>query len=73
MATDAFMLQANALDRTSTACIAAGLLAPAANVLYGGNANHHSGWVLFLATVIYLAAALVLHLAASQILKGLDR
>ena len=59
-------LRANALDRTSTACVAAGLLAPAANVLYGGNANHHSGWVPFMAMPEAKSAALPIALATSH-------
>ena len=65
-------LRANALDRASTACLAAGLLTPFANILYTGNANPN-GWALFFLTVLYVAGALGLHQIAFQLLKGLDQ
>ena len=65
-------LRANALDRASTACLATGLLAPMANLIYNGNA-HLNGVALFVITVFYLGVALVLHHMALWHLKGLDK
>ncbi|HLG82435.1 MAG TPA: hypothetical protein VKY22_15575 [Bradyrhizobium sp.] len=63
-------LRANALDRASTACLTVGVLAPFAASLYTG--NNAEGWKLFLATILYLGAALVLHRLASSVLEGLE-
>jgi hypothetical protein len=65
-------LQANALDRASTACLAVGLLTPIGNLLYSENVAS-AGWRLFLSTVIYLGLALILHRIAFWTLKGLDK
>jgi hypothetical protein len=65
-------LRANALDRASTACLAVGLLAPLANLLYNGGAGTN-GFGSFCATVVYLVAALVLHHSALRHLKELDK
>ena len=65
-------LRANALDRTSTACIAVVLLAPLTNLIYATNVSSN-GWAIFWSTVAYLSTALVLHHAALWTLKGLDR
>jgi len=65
-------LQANALDRASTACIAAGVLTPLANVLYI-NGPSSGDWKLFSATVAYLLTAWVLHHSAGWLLEGLDK
>jgi hypothetical protein len=65
-------LGANALDRASTACIAAGVLTPLANVLYGAGASA-SELILFSATVAYLITAVVLHHTALWLLEGLDQ
>lgn len=63
-------LRANALDRASTACIAAGLLTPFANILYTG--NNPNEWALFFLTVLYAGGALGLHHIAFRLLRGLD-
>lgn len=63
-------LLANAFDRASTACVAVGLLGPAANALYGMGAAH--GGLLFWPSVaLWLVAAAVLHLLARRVLGGL--
>ncbi|NKN36806.1 hypothetical protein HFC70_10620 [Agrobacterium sp. a22-2] len=65
-------LLANALDRASTACIAAGLIGPAVGI-----ANHSAtapalSWAPLLGTVIWLFAAIALHLFARRVLGGLQ-
>jgi hypothetical protein len=62
-------LSANALDRSSTACLAVGIFAPLATLLQGpatipalGVAMSFVGW---------LAAGIVLHLGARRMLGGL--
>jgi len=64
-------LLANALDRASTACVAAGLIAPAVGI-----SNHAAGappltWATALGTTIWLCAAVALHLLARRALGGL--
>ena len=65
-------LKANALDRASTACFAAGLLTPLANVLYNGSANP-SSFTLVLSAMAYLVIALCLHHFAVWHLEKLDK
>ncbi|SOC94003.1 hypothetical protein SAMN05216358_4203 [Rhizobium sp. AN5] len=64
-------LLANSLDRASTACVVAGLIAPAASI-----ANHSTGSPQLsistaIGTVIWLSAAVALHLLARRTLGGL--
>ena len=64
-------LLANSLDRTSTACVVAGLIAPATSI-----ANHVPGTPglsisAAVGTVIWLFAAVTLHLLARRTLGGL--
>lgn len=58
-------LLANALDRTSTACVAVGLIAPVVGGGFRGN------WDIVASIAIWLFAALVLHLGARRVLAGL--
>lgn len=64
-------LQANALDRASTACLTVGVLAPIAAVLYNVQSSQTPPWVFILGAAIWLFAAVALHLAARRTLKGL--
>ena len=66
-------LLANALDRTSAACVTVGVLAPTAAVIYNISGNASANWVFVLGTGIWLLAAVALHLIARRVLKGLDR
>ena len=59
-------------ELVSTACIAAGVLTPLANVLYV-NGLSSGDWKLFSATVVYLLSAWVLHHSARWLLEGLDK
>lgn len=65
-------LQANALDRSSTACVTVGVLAPVAASLYTGGTTA-TDWKLFLGSILYLSAALAFHHFARWTLEGLDR
>jgi hypothetical protein len=65
-------LRAAAIDRVSTACTTIGVLAPLAGAFFGGAPNIPADSKLFLACVIYLGAALVLHHAAIYVLDGLE-
>jgi multisubunit Na+/H+ antiporter MnhG subunit len=64
-------LLANALDRASTACLTVGVLAPVAAVLYNVSGTQTAAWVFVLGAVIWLLAAVALHLIARVVLKGL--
>lgn len=64
-------LLANALDRTSTACVTVGLLAPVAAVLYGATATTMEPLAFALGGPIWLSAAGVLHLVARRTLGRL--
>jgi len=64
-------LTANALDRASTACLTVGVLGPSAAALYGlGASVAASGWIAF-GTVLWLAAASLLHYMARRTLRSL--
>ena len=56
-------LLANALDRASTGCVIAGLVAPTAVVGFGPLAS--------VSTLVWLFSAFVLHLSARFVLGGL--
>jgi len=64
-------LLANAFDRASTACLTVGVLAPLAAVIYNLSGTHLDGWVLVVGTVIWLFAAIALHLIARVVLRDL--
>ena len=64
-------LVANALDRSSTACGTVGVLAPVAAVLYGASGTSLEMWTFVLGGVIWLLAAIALHLGARYVLGGL--
>ena len=64
-------LLANALDRTSTACVTVGLLAPIAAVIYGATGTAMQLWAFVLIAGIWLSAAIALHLMARIVLGGL--
>ena len=63
-------LRANAFDRASTAVFTIGILAPAANYLYGPGinmpVNNLLDWF-----ALWLSAAVVLHMIAGFLLGGL--
>jgi hypothetical protein len=63
-------LRAAALDRISTACTAIGVLAPLAGIFFS-EAAVPAGWKLYLACVVYLGFAILLHYAALLTLDGL--
>lgn len=65
-------LRANALDRTSTACVTVGILAPLAASLYT-NAAAATDWKLFVGSVFYFGTALGLHHLARWVLEELDQ
>lgn len=64
-------LLANALDRTSTACVTVGLLAPVAAVVYGASGTSLASWTFILGGIVWLFAAAALHLIARVVLGGL--
>jgi len=65
-------LQANALDRASTACLTVGVLAPVAATVYNLSGTHTDLWVFVIGAAIWLFAAIALHLGARRTLKGLQ-
>lgn len=64
-------LLANALDRASTACVAVGVIGPAAAFLYGMGAVPVSPVALGLGSAVWLATAVILHYYARRTLGGL--
>jgi hypothetical protein len=65
-------LLANALDRASTASVAIGVFAPIAASFYGATSGGDVGWLkLAIGAVIWLAAAIALHLAGRIVLGEL--
>lgn len=64
-------LLANALDRTSTACVAAGLIAPATGIANGAAGAPHLTLGTVVGTIVWLSAAIALHLLARRALGGL--
>ncbi len=64
-------LLANALDRTSTACIAAGLIGPFVASMNGVGPLHMS-WAAILSCAVWISAAIVLHIGARHVLGGLE-
>ncbi|WEJ57588.1 hypothetical protein [Devosia sp. FJ2-5-3] len=64
-------LLANALDRTSTACLTVGVLAPLAAVIYGASGTALATWAFVLGGVIWLLVAIALHMIARWVLGGL--
>jgi hypothetical protein len=65
-------LRAAALDRISTACTAIGVLTPLAGTFFAGSGATPADWKLFLACLLYLGGALILHYAALFVLDGLE-
>jgi hypothetical protein len=65
-------LRAAALDRISTACTAIGVLAPLAGSFFSESLAVPTGGKLFIACLVYLSGALILHFAALFVLDGLD-
>ena len=68
-------LLANALDRVSTACVTVGIATPIAGYVYNVSNVRALVSLLDLLTGIagWFLAAVVLHLGARRVLKGLDR
>lgn len=64
-------LLANALDRASTACVVAGLIAPASAISTQSNAAPGLSLGSSLGIVIWLSAALILHMLARRALGAL--
>lgn len=66
-------LLANTLDRASTACVALGVFGPAAAYLYGSSEPDWStpNWRFVIGPLIWLIAAVLLHLAARFALRSL--
>ena len=66
-------LLANALDRTSTACLTVGVLGPAAATLYnlGGTTGRSHDMLLIAGSLAWLVATTALHLLARRVLGGL--
>lgn len=64
-------LLANALDRASTACVAVGVIGPAAAFLYGMGAVPVSPLALGIGSTVWLGAAAFLHYFARRALGGL--
>jgi hypothetical protein len=65
-------LLANSLDRTSTACVVAGLIAPASAIVNHSSSAPAFSWGNVAGTVIWLLAAVALHLLARRSLGGLQ-
>ncbi|SFB48660.1 hypothetical protein SAMN03159496_04201 [Rhizobium sp. NFR07] len=63
-------LLANSLDRLSTACVAAGFIAPAVS-LSNGAMSFSISLSTAISTVAWLLGALILHLSARRALGGL--
>jgi hypothetical protein len=63
-------LAANALDRSSTACLAVGIFAPLAGLLHG---QMHVSLPAVVSIAGWLTAAVVLHYAARHVLGGLTQ
>jgi hypothetical protein len=63
-------LLANSLDRLSTACVAAGFIAPAVS-LSSGAMSFGISLSTAVSTVAWLLGALILHLSARRALGGL--
>jgi len=63
-------LLANALDRASTACITVGVLGPLAAGLYGvgGTGPVNRVMMVAISSVLWLTAAVALHLMAYRVL-----
>jgi len=64
-------LLANALDRASTACIVAGLIAPASAISAHASGTSDLSLGSSVGIVIWLSAALLLHLLARRALGAL--
>lgn len=64
-------LLANALDRTSTACIAVGLISPTVTGLSTENPLHLS-WVAILSSGAWILTAVALHFGARHVLGRLQ-
>ncbi|MCW2247028.1 1,4-dihydroxy-2-naphthoate octaprenyltransferase [Azospirillum fermentarium] len=64
-------LLANALDRASTACVAVGVVGPAAAFLYGMGTVPVSSLALGIGSSVWLGAAVTLHCFARRTLGGL--
>ncbi|MDQ1198914.1 hypothetical protein QE435_004624 [Rhizobium sp. SORGH_AS 787] len=62
-------LLANSIDRLSTACIAAGFIAPAVSLANGAGLT--ISWGIVVSTLTWLLAALLLHLGARHVLGRL--
>ncbi|MGV8939175.1 MAG: hypothetical protein ACOH2J_18815 [Allorhizobium sp.] len=65
-------LLANALDRTSTACIAVGLIGPAVGIANHSATAPAQSFTAVIGTVIWLFTAVVLHLFARRVLGELQ-
>jgi hypothetical protein len=67
-------LLAGAIDRASTACLAIGVFAPLAAAFYEVEPNHRpAGFFLVLGTLIWLVAAIALHMLARRTLSRLPQ
>jgi hypothetical protein len=64
-------LLANALDRASTAALTVGVLAPVAATLYDLGVPATPMWLLIAGALVWLFAAIALHLLAQVILGAL--
>ena len=62
-------LTANALDRSSTACVTVGVLGPTAAALYGVGPRTETAWIA-LGAVLWLSVAAMLHCMARRTLRG---
>ncbi|MGI2031747.1 hypothetical protein ACRQ1B_05070 [Rhizobium panacihumi] len=63
-------LTANSLDRLSTACAAAGFIAPAASFA-NSTLTFQITWGTVISTSAWLSGALILHLGARHVLRRL--
>ncbi|ABC23501.1 hypothetical protein [Rhodospirillum rubrum] len=65
-------LTATALNTAASSCFALGVLAPIAAVFYNAGGDVHVPLaVLVLGAILWIGAALALHLSARLVLKGL--
>jgi hypothetical protein len=66
-------LLANALDRASTTCLALGVIAPLAAAFYAVQPSQRTGSLsLIFGTLIWLGAAITLHMSARWVLNRLS-
>lgn len=64
-------LLASALNSAATSCFTVGIIAPEAAAFYGASSPSVTAETIILGVVVWICAALALHLAARHVLGGL--